>query len=926
MLTRARRPARLLTTALLLTPALALAPALAATAQPASPDPGGDPAPTSPASGGWTITTIAPGRHVVSWTASSDLPVTDARPEITVGDQPAAATTLDADGRTVTATVRGPAPSVADLDVMLSGQVLDGGAAAPAAPAVPYAPPAGAKRLDDDPGVPGTHAIVTDDYQLDPVKLPDIRQLSEMVGHVVAPADADASSPLVLFLHGRHSACYKPRAQKLPGISGAARSKAPTPWQCPGRLEPIPSYLGYDYAQRLLASQGYVTVSISANAINDLDWRAADGGAEARAALIEHHLEAWVDFVADDTYHADLDNVVLVGHSRGGEGADRAAINLPVGAPFTVTGQVLIGPTDFAFQASPYVPTVTLLPYCDGDVSDLQGQNFTDAARDLVSHPIAFHSSVLVMGANHNFFNTEWTPGISAAPSFDDWGGRATKTCGVDTDMRLSAAQQRKVGKSYIAGAVHLFADGDQRVLPMFDGSNVTVPSAGNADARSHAIGGGLDIRRPKLDAGLTTDATAQTRFCQGKESRRAIVCDPRVESTRTPHWPGAYQRGVAIRQAFEMSWDATGQHGGLALDNPWDLSTSDWLDLRTIVDPEHGPVRLRVQLEDGTGDVAVITPDGDGRLRPLPAGGYSLSKRWAQTLRAPLGGAGADVDLSDITSVELVAANASGRVWVLDMSAHPAAGLPAPPNRDTPWLSIGTVEQPEGDAGGTQTVPVPYTIGGGPLDEDAIVNVVTVDEWGGTSGRPSPMLIPAGTTSGTIDIEYESDVIDGPNRRNYFVAVYPVTGVATNRYIGGATIIDDDPAPTLTVKPIARSVAEGSRLRYAVRLSAPTMKFVSVFGVPVRNPGSAAPVTAGDVTRLFLRRHLSEIPDRSTPLWKTDLRVYGYVEPGKLGTVLSVPTATDDRREGRRALTLRFRAGKLVFDRDTATVGLTDG
>ena len=127
---------------------------------------------------------------------------------------------------------------------------------------------------------------------------------------------------------------------------------------------------------------------------------------------------------------------MLVGHSRGGEGVDRASINLPTDEGYHVTGQVLIGPTDFGFQAAPATPTVTILPYCDGDVSDLEGQNFTDDGRDVTddpTHDLAFHSSVLVMGADHNFFNSEWTPGSSVAPSVDDWYGPKKATCGSKT-------------------------------------------------------------------------------------------------------------------------------------------------------------------------------------------------------------------------------------------------------------------------------------------------------------------------------------------------------------------------------------------------------------------------------------------------------------------------------------------------------------
>ena len=104
---------------------------------------------------------------------------------------------------------------------------------------------------------------------------------------------------------------------------------AATVWSCPAGQEPIPSYLGYDYVQRRLAGQGYVTVSISADAVNALDFQDADGGLPRAPHSIRDHLRAWVGFVDSGTHPADLSNVVLVGHSRGGEGVNRASLDLP---------------------------------------------------------------------------------------------------------------------------------------------------------------------------------------------------------------------------------------------------------------------------------------------------------------------------------------------------------------------------------------------------------------------------------------------------------------------------------------------------------------------------------------------------------------------------------------------------------------------
>ena len=70
----------------------------------------------------------------------------------------------------------------------------------------------------------GTHAITSTDYDLAPVRLPGISRLSEMVGHVVSPADATEASPLVLFLHGGHDACYTSAGTAADGSPPAIRA------------------------------------------------------------------------------------------------------------------------------------------------------------------------------------------------------------------------------------------------------------------------------------------------------------------------------------------------------------------------------------------------------------------------------------------------------------------------------------------------------------------------------------------------------------------------------------------------------------------------------------------------------------------------------------------------------------------------------
>src|SRR5262249_46637942 len=145
-----------------------------------------------------------------------------------------------------------------------------------------------------------------------------------------------------------------------------------------------------DYVGNILASQGYIVVSISANGINARDDALADSGAKARAELIQRHLDLWNDFNQDGITpfgspfgtrfvgHVDLQNVGLMGHSRGGEGVIRNYLyNQSLGSPYGIKAVFSLAPTDFGGLVINNVPLGVLLAYDDGDVG-LQGVQFFD--------------------------------------------------------------------------------------------------------------------------------------------------------------------------------------------------------------------------------------------------------------------------------------------------------------------------------------------------------------------------------------------------------------------------------------------------------------------------------------------------------------------------------------------------------------------
>lgn len=864
--------------------------------------------------GEWRVKQTGAETYELTWVSPEALPITDDRPEIVHEGLIVQAPVLNQSGRQVSVTVTSPvAPDPDDFDVELSGVILDEATQAERRPVQPAsARPAATTPLTVDPGVPGNHQIVTSDYRLAPLAVKQLPAQIEMLGHVVRPAHSDPTDPLVLFLHGRHQPCFNPDEGEG---GGGGRD-----WPCPRGTVPVPSYLGYDYAQRLLASQGYVTVSISANSINAQDYQLVDGGAGVRAALVRAHLARWARWAADGTFDVDVRNTVLVGHSRGGEGVDRAALETPLNAPYRIAGQVLIGPTDFGRQTAAYIPTATFLPYCDGDVSDLQGQIFTDAARDLVKDDPGLHSSLLMMGTNHNFFNSEWTPGISVAPASDDWYGDPDATCGRRTEARLSAAEQRNVGKTYIAGAVHLMADGDEDVLPMFDGSAVSVPSAGDADVRTSAIGGGRELRRPGAGTRLGPVDGAFSQLCNGRVGlQRETSCGRGVNFYRAPHWVPTYAGILPANQAFEMSWRDAGQSAGLRFVKPLDLSSAQSFDLRTIVDPKLGNVRVNIRLYAGA-DSVLVTPRFRGLVPALPGGGYSLGKHWAQTLRVQLSGV-TGVDLSRVTGFDLEAVSPDGRVWVLDAAAVPPSLAPLPHKR-LARIDFQDVSVQEGDGPGVATASVPYVIRGR-LQTSARVVVSVSNAYDGRSLPAQSLLVPAGTISGVVEVPYEADVRDDLAVQRIRVSAYTDRGIMTRHYIATARIHDDDPSPRITITRADSRIVEGERARWHVTLAAPVDYWLAARAVPVT--GQQPELVVADLPRRFVRHHIYPPPKPSTALSDTGLRLYAGLVPGHRRLTIWVPTKVDHSREGREFATMRVGVLGMREISEVRTVLLSD-
>ncbi|MFJ3305399.1 hypothetical protein ACIPSA_20200 [Streptomyces sp. NPDC086549] len=849
---------------------------------------------------GWRIGG-KPTAPELTWRSAAPVPMGDARVEFRAGGRLLGIPAPGKDEHTFRLGLDGVRPAdLKSLEVWSGGRRLDASGTdgskgdegdkgnkgvRPAA-----RPPAPLPANSVDPGKPGSYRTVTGEYNLKSVRLPGFSAPVEMRAVVVAPTGATGRRPLALFLHGRHYTCYAPHGE----ITGD--------WPCKTGSKPVPSHRGYLRDQKLLASQGYVTVSISANGINGQDFAAEDGGAQARSSLVRLHLAQWADWaehpgtapaIVRNAPRADLSRVLLIGHSRGGEGVSRAALDSLYPPPadqdgyhgpvrWHISGTVLIGPTVFGQNPVPDVPSMTILPGCDGDVSDLQGEVYVDGTR-AVSRGTALHSAVYVIGANHNFFNTEWTPGQAQAPAEDDFwddSHHPDPVCAKRAATRLTADQQHKAGSTYIAAAARLFLAGDDRVRPLLDGSGRRAPSADPARVLSHAVGANRGAGF--LPDGKVTVTGAGARLCSAVDPSPSVACLGRGAKGASPHFAMWSTEKEAGRHAIALRWTSAGSAVRVRTAGPVTLGGAKALALRVFVPPNSTGTRLDVSVTDTSGHRA---PLGRVRVDGLP-GSERTASYWAREVRVPLTAAGrAGLDLRHIKSLELTPRSRSGQAWLMDAWGW-RPGTPAVRAAALPRVDVGRTTVDEGDSG-VRTYQVPVQVSG---QGSGQVRVYVVDPVTGTAKDRLVTVRPGGHDI-DVPIKVKGDTRYG-NDVQYDVLVKAVHGAVVGSYLGGITVRNDDPAPKITVTPLAGRVTEGKTLKWRLSLSETADIDLSAAFAAV--PVTGQELSTKDVDPHWFQETTGASPDPERPLSKTGIYLWVNVPAGKTSADVTVPTVTD--------------------------------
>ena len=219
----------------------------------------------------------------------------------------------------------------------------------------------------------------------------------------------------------------------------------------------VPSYLGYEYLGKYLASNGYIVISVDENIINELG-----EGNDKRAILLLDNMKA---ILAENENSSsplygliNANHISIGGHSRGGEMVATAYLfndletypedgNFSFDYHFNISSIVAIAPVVDQYKPVDHSVKIKDVSYLlihgsnDQDVSNMMGEKqYKNLEFTGNTEKTYFKSSVYILGANHGQFNSQW--------------GRYDLTSGtngfLNTNHFLDEAEQKLIAKAYI--------------------------------------------------------------------------------------------------------------------------------------------------------------------------------------------------------------------------------------------------------------------------------------------------------------------------------------------------------------------------------------------------------------------------------------------------------------------------------------------
>lgn len=427
--------------------------------------------------------------------------------------------------------------------------------------------------------------------------------------------DGEGPFPLVLILHGNHNM---------------------TDYSDPG----------YAYLGELLASRGYIAVSVDQNFINggfpgDLGGYATSG----RAWLLLRHLLQWRLWQEEPGHPfaglADMEKIALIGHSRGGEAAYLAALfnrlerfpdnaSVSLGYQFGIRTVIAIAPADGQYTPAGK-PTpgadfnyLVLHGAHDGDVNAFAG---TKAYQRLTFSGERYYAkaSVYIHGANHNQFNTVWGRRDVPAPL----------QAIANVRPLMPATEQRQAAQVFIGAFLEATLGAQPHYLELFrdhrSGAQWLPPTryiTRFADSTQLTLANfeeDVDVTTATLPGAAISASGLSFWNEQALNLRKG---SPGHTNMALLRWRGMAHYRLQMPEQLPPPWQSAGRGAALTL---------DLADLRSSDEASEGPLDLTVALVQRDGQVARLPLSQFQPLSPpLPVKLYKLGPLEQRLLGEP--------------------------------------------------------------------------------------------------------------------------------------------------------------------------------------------------------------------------------------------------------------------------------------------------
>lgn len=238
---------------------------------------------------------------------------------------------------------------------------------------------------------------------------------------------------------------------------------------------------GYNYLGQLLASRGFVAISIDENFLNYSNYSGIPtNDMKVRAWILLQHLmqiEQFNQAKEVPLYNKiDMQNIAIMGHSRGGQAAAMAADGASwfkdeqlqrFNQQYPIKTVIAIAPTDKQVDKKytdlTNINYLTIQGAMDGDVSDFDGERqyarttFNNEKEKSTENPW-IKSTLYVEAANHSQFNSEWGSRDISLPQ----GLFLRRSDIIDT------ASQQEIAKVYVTAFLEATLKNKHAYVPLF--------------------------------------------------------------------------------------------------------------------------------------------------------------------------------------------------------------------------------------------------------------------------------------------------------------------------------------------------------------------------------------------------------------------------------------------------------------------------